>query len=137
MSDNPNFPYVLDNVILVSVDCKRAQQVPENLQTVFSVQFGVAEVEPSQLQVSVKCTTAADAPVSFTVELIGSFRLVEGATRIQSELIFGLAVDRAFPLLWQHVAQIVLELTARMGMNPIRLPMPPLSAERPAEIPAP
>jgi hypothetical protein len=135
MSDNPSFPYVLDNVILVAVQCKRGPQVPENLQTAYTVELGVAAVEPAQLQVSLKCETVADAPVAFAMEFVGSFRLIERATRPRDELIVGIAVESAFPLLWQHVAQVILELTARMGMNPIRLPMPSFSAERPAATP--
>ena len=119
------FPFRLTHAFFKTVEFDRAPSLPDPLQVDFSTQIRVHEDRlPDVLQIDLKIETESDQLLTFNIEMIGVFNLLEGQPRPDRPMVNQFVNERALYMLWPYSEQLVRVITSQMGMNPLNLRTP-------------
>jgi hypothetical protein len=137
MTQQTKYPFKLANVFFGRVMLERAPKMPEKeIEIGFEVQSRVIEKQlPETLEVHLMFESQSEQPITINLIVIGKFVLTEGATELDNGIIQSFVDERAFHVLWAYADQMVSQVSAQMGMKPIRL-YPPSEFRIPQEEPS-
>lgn len=126
MTQQIRFPFELREAFFVSLQFDRKPQVPDPLTFGVSAAVKVVADGFPELRVHLRIETlqAEDSPLTFHAEVIGLFGLLQGQPVPDRSIIPEFVNERALFLLWPYVSQTVRQITAQMGISPVRLPTP-------------
>jgi preprotein translocase subunit SecB len=126
MTQEIRFPFRLNNAFFTSLEFERISELPERLDLSIGVQAKISEDEfPDRLQVHLRIKTVEEeSPLTFCVELIGLFDLIEDQPEPDRSIITEFVNERALYILWPHITQMVRIVTGQMGTNPINVNTP-------------
>jgi preprotein translocase subunit SecB len=125
MTQEVQFPIRLSDAFFTSLQIRRMPNIPEPMEIAITLGVRVhSEQFPDSLQIDLKVETAPDQPLLLSLELVALFELIEGHTRPDRSIIPEFMNQRALYMLWPYIAQIIKQVTALMGMNPVSLRTP-------------
>ena len=125
MAQKAKYPLKLNNAFFAQVKFERIPQMPEEFEVGVEVQTKVVDKRlPEVLEVHLKAETPDEQPLMMQIVVIGIFGLIEGAPEPDHSIIQDFVVERAFHILWAYLDQIVTQVTAQMGIRPVRLNPP-------------
>lgn len=136
MPNNVRFPFKLQAAFFITVNCRRSSTVPEPLTTNFKTLVKSEESNFPNLQIFLKLETEGEQPVTFEIELVGIFAHIEDQPVPDRSIIREFISEQAIYMLWPYMVQMVAQITAQMGTNPVRLPTPHYYDLRPEPPPA-
>lgn len=119
-----NHPFVLESAFFLRTLFQRATEVPDPLNTTFSINLRLADRPDKKLEIQLRAATDGDQPVTFELDLVGIFNLAPEQDYPDREATLQFIQDQGFTALWPRITQAVLVATAQMGMKPITLPTP-------------
>lgn len=125
MTQETRFPFRLEHAFFRTLEFHREPSVPPQLNVDFSVQIKVhSEQFPDRLEIDLKVETQEEQPLTFCLELIGIFTLVEGEPKPDREILPKFVNERALHVLWPYLTQVISQATVQMGINPLKIPIP-------------
>ncbi len=125
MAQEARFPIQLNNAFFITLEFHRTPELPDAIEIQFSVEARVHGKDfPDKLQIHLKVEAVENQPLTLFMELVGLFELVDGAPRPDHSALPDFVNERALYMLWPHVVQMVRQVTAQMGMNPVHFPTP-------------
>ena len=130
MTQQTKYPFKLESAFFARVALERIPQLPdEEFEIQFSVQGKTVEEQfPDVLEVQLKVQTLGEQPVTIDAIVVGKFILIEGAPEPDPSIIQRFLDEQALCILWAYLDQMVVQMTAQMGIKPIRLlPSPEFS----------
>jgi preprotein translocase subunit SecB len=127
MAQQTQYPFKLNNVFFGRVALERAPKMPEEeIKINFEVQVKVIDEQfPDVLEVQLRVETSDEQPVKMNVIVVGKFVPIEGFPEPDHSIVRSFVNERALHTLWAYLDQIVTQVSAQMGMEPIRLISPP------------
>ena len=125
MTHKMRYPFRLDNAFFKALEFHRIPKLPEPLQFEITSEIRIHSGRfPEALQVDLKVSTAPEKPLTFCVELVGIFELVENQPAPDADMIECFVNERALHMLWPTAEQMIRLITSQMGMNPLKIPRP-------------
>ena len=124
MTQELKYPYRLINTFVVSISFKRARKLSGKLGLSTNVAVQYTEPNFPRVQVAMKIDFPEDAPVSFSLEVVGLFDYVGSKKDYDKALDREFVEQRAFHMLWIYSQQMVKMVSAQMGMNPLEMQSP-------------
>ena len=125
MTQKPKYPLKLNNAFFAQVRFERIAEMPDKLEVNVGLQARIVDKRfPEVLEVHLRAETPDEQPLMMEVVVIGIFDPIEGAPEPDHSIIQDFAVERAFPVLWAYINQMITQVTAQMGMPPVRLGSP-------------
>jgi hypothetical protein len=124
MTQELKYPYQLINTFFTSISFNRAGKLSGKLELPTNV--GVQYTEPGfpRVQVAMKVDVPNDAPVSFSLEVVGLFDYIGPKKEYDKELNREFVEQRAFHMLWVYCNQMAKSVSSQMGMNPLEIRSP-------------
>jgi hypothetical protein len=131
MPEQAPLPYELRDVFFINICTKRAPVVPDALTLTFNIGVRIAAEQWPQLEVAIKIETRPeDQAVTFAVEVLATFEAVPAEPRLRQAAIVDFINQKSLPLMWPYADLMVRQLTAAMGVAPVKV-MLPLQFEMP------
>jgi preprotein translocase subunit SecB len=125
MTQKMQYPLKLNQAFFAQVRFERIPKMPEAFEVLVGVQAKIVDKRfPEVLEVHLRVETPDDQPLMMQIVVIGIFGLIKGASEPDRSIIQGFAVERAFPVLWAYMDQMITQVTSQMGMPPVRLVSP-------------
>ena len=125
MTQKRQYPLKLNRAFFARVRFERIPKMPDKLGIYIALEAKIVDAHfPEVLEVHLKAETPDEQPLMMEVEVIGIFGLIEGAPEPDRSIIQDFSVERAFPVLWAYLDQMITQVTAQMGIAPVRLSAP-------------
>ena len=125
MTVDIKYPFKLTHVFFSTISCRRKPEMPDNIETDFSIQVKVEpDNYPQKLQVDLKIESSDASPLTVQLELVSIFELVEDLPEPAVNTIVHFLNEQALHMLWPYVKQMISQLTGQMGMNPVNIQTP-------------
>jgi len=124
MTSTSKYPFEQVNIFLISLSISRKQSIPEKVEFPISIEAKLAEPGFPRLQVNMIVKTPVETIIAFNAEAVGLFDYVGEDKIFDPELVAAFVEERALPLIWVYIDQLVRIVTSQMGMNPINLKAP-------------
>lgn len=124
MSDHVRFPFHLQAAFFTTVNCRRSPQIQDPVSSDFKTLVKVEDGNFPNFEIFLKLQTEGEQPVSFEMELVGIFVHVQDQPIPDRSMILEFMNEQALHMLWPYMVQMMAQITAQMGMNPIRIPTP-------------
>lgn len=125
MAQETHFPFRLGNAFFTNLQVSRLPAMPDQLTMKFAVDVRIQDHKfPNELQVDVRLRTLGEQPLTLNIELVGLFGLVDGAPEPSPDIISDFINQRALFMLWPYLVQMVKQVTAQMGTNPVNITTP-------------
>lgn len=125
MGQIENQPFRLSNTFFAYVKIERAPSAPDGMD--MHAEIGARMITsrlPELLEVQLRLETSDERPLSMQVMLIGLFTRIEDTPEPDSAAILAFVNNRALPVLWAYIDQMIVQVTAQMGIAPVRLAYP-------------
>jgi preprotein translocase subunit SecB len=125
MTQKTQYPFKLNNAFFAQVRFERIPQMPDKLEVYARLEAKIVDKHfPEVLEVHLRAETPDKQPLMMEVVVIGIFGLIEGAPEPDRSIIQDFAAERALPVLWAYIDQMITQVTAQMGIAPVRLSAP-------------
>jgi len=124
MTHELKYPYQLLNTFVISISFNRARKLLPKIEIPTNVKVQYTEPGFPRVQVAMKLDVPQDAPVSFSLEVVGLFDYIGSKKDYDKELNKEFVQERAFHMLWVYSNQMVKLVSAQMGMNPLEIRSP-------------
>lgn len=125
MTQKTQYPLKLNRAFFAQVRFERIPKMPDELGISIALQAKIVDVHfPEVLEVQLRAETPDGQPLMMEIVVIGIFGLIEGAPEPDRSIIQDFLVERAFPVLWAYLDQMITQVTAQMGIAPVRLSAP-------------
>jgi preprotein translocase subunit SecB len=125
MAQEIDFPFQLNNAFFVNLQLSRLPVIPDQLTMKFAVDLKVQDQKfPNELEVYVRLRTLEEQPLTFNIELVGQFSLIEGTPAPSPDIISDFINKQALFMLWPYLVQVIKQVTAQMGTNPVNIATP-------------
>ncbi|GMQ79355.1 MAG: hypothetical protein BMS9Abin02_1939 [Anaerolineae bacterium] len=103
----------------------RAGNLPEPLNIQLRIQLQVrTDKLPDQLQIHLKTETIEDQPFKISVLMVGIFDLIDGEPDPDPKAVDDFVINHALFSMWPLMASTVRQISARMGMEPLKMAPP-------------
>jgi hypothetical protein len=124
MTQELKYPYQFLNAFVISISFNRARKLSSKIELPTNVKVQYTEPGFPRVQVAMKVDVPKDAPVSFSLEVIGLFDYIGTKKEYDKELNREFVQERAFHMLWVYSNQMIKLVSAQMGMNPLEIRSP-------------
>lgn len=124
MTEEPKYPYQLQNTFIISISFKRDRKLSGKLELPTNVSVQYTEPNFPRIQVAMKVDVPKESPVSFSMEVVGLFDYIGSKQEYDQELNREFVEQRAFHMLWVFSSQIAKLVSSQMGINPLEIRSP-------------
>jgi hypothetical protein len=124
MTQELKYPYQHINTFIISISFRRARKLSGKLELPTNVAVQYTEPSFPRIQVAMKVDVSKDAPVSFSLEVVGLFDYIGSKKEYDKELNREFVEQRAFHMLWVYCHQVAKLVSSQMGMNPLEIRSP-------------
>jgi preprotein translocase subunit SecB len=125
MTNEPRFPFKLDNACFKSLEFYRESKLPKQHEIPITVALKVHDNDfPDRVQIDLRLESAEDGPLRLCLELIGLFTLVEDRPIPDQSVLLDFINEQALHMLWPYLNQAVRQITTMMGSNPVDIKTP-------------
>jgi len=124
MTQELKYPYQLLNTFIISLSFKRDRKLSGKLELPTNVAVQYTEPGFPRVQVAMKVDVPTDAPVSFSLEVVGLFDYIGSKKEYDKELNREFVEQRAFHMLWVYCNQMAKLVSSQMGINPLEIRSP-------------
>lgn len=124
MTDYVNYPFKLEAAFFSCVNCRRSPHVPDNWNIEFKGLVKVEDKNFPKIEVFLRFETVHKEPVSIEIEVVGIFTHIPDQPLPDRSIVLDFVNERALFMMWPYASQMILQVTAQMGMTPITVTTP-------------
>jgi hypothetical protein len=118
-------PFKMSEAFFPVLNFSRVGNLPEPLNLQLRIQLQVrTDKLPDQLHIHLKTETIEDHPLKISVLMVGIFDLIDGEPDPDPKAVDAFVINHALFSMWPLMASTVRQISARMGMEPLKMAPP-------------
>jgi hypothetical protein len=121
-----SYPFELANAFFVCIDLQRSLEVKANAVSEFTIQLKITlDKYPERVQVNIRTQPKEDAPIKFSLELVGIFNYTGNSPDADRSRINEFLNNQGILMLWQYIVFLVRTIAPHIGTEGVHIPMQP------------